>query len=1287
MRSLSLKLLLVLAVWPLTCFFAQTTTSFRVNYNVGMLDLPASAIESHTVGNFVFAGTNASFLPIIGSITELDPTGTVVWSKSYSGGLSYQLNDIKKDPAGGYYACGGSSSSSGVFLRVDASGNYLDANKFDLATATGEYLTRMVKTSDGGYVAAGYSYGYDPDGAGGLPKNDSTSALIVKFDANGNRLWHRVFRFYSNAGMTNPILNDASFSDVVEVSDGYIFVGRYEVDDVTNVNSDGDDMTPDDAIILKTTTAGAITYFKQLDTPSSSGTQTSKTFNSASKTAAGLPLISGSDGNARTLMLYRLPGSGGWTAPTWSQKYGVGGFLGYDPMDPSQFFETQDGKYAVMGMYISPLAFDFSQFLMKINPSNYAIDFTKKYSFSLAVILPVGQQVSDGGYLSLSTSMAGAGFDYHVIKTDPAGATSSACPEATLSPTTSAAPNTWADPYYQSWDTDVVDNSNVTPTIAAITPTSTVQCITVVSPCTPPAAPTTVTPSPDPICVGQSTTITASGPATNVTYNVYGSASGGTSLGSTPFLVSPAVTTTYYVETVNNSDPTCVSTTRTAVTVTVNPVPTATAGSNSPVCTGQTINLTSNTVAGATYSWTGPNGFTSADEDPVITGATSANSGTYSLTITAGGCSSTVSTTTVSVNSAPTPTTSADLEVCEGEDIVISSGSTSPTATYSWTGPNGFTSTDEEINIPDAESADAGTYTVTVTEGTCSVSITNNPVVVNPAPVATAGSNSPLCEGEDLQFTAFSGGASYNWTGPNAYTSSVQNPSITDVQSTHAGVYELTVGSANGCTATTQVTVVVNTPETITVSGTDVLCAGGSTGSATVTTSGTGPYTYTWSPSGGTAATANNLAAGTYSVDVDNGNGCVSTGSVVINDATPISLTTSSTTTSCTTPTGSASVVASGGEGTYTYSWSPSGGTAATANNLGVGIYTVTVTDGNGCTQTATANVSSANGPTVSISNSSNVTCFGLTNGSATATASGGTPAYTYAWTPSGGSAATASNLGAGTYTITVTDNAGCSAVQTVTITAPPQLTVSVNGTDAGCGASDGTATATAAGGSGTYTYSWTPGNVSGQTLSNVPGGNYTVTVTDGSACTASASYTIDVSGTLAVTVTPPTSSIDAGQTVNLSASVTPNIPGVIYTWTPPTGLSCSDCANPVATPSSTTTYTVTATSADGCSGSASTTINVKIICGEHFIPSIFSPNGDGNNDDVCVMGSCIKEMTFKIFDRWGEKVFESTDQSNCWDGTYKGKPMNSASFVYTAELVFIDGRTISEKGNITLVR
>ena len=93
------------------------------------------------------------------------------------------------------------------------------------------------------------------------------------------------------------------------------------------------------------------------------------------------------------------------------------------------------------------------------------------------------------------------------------------------------------------------------------------------------------------------------------------------------------------------------------------------------------------------------------------------------------------------------------------------------------------------------------------------------------------------------------------------------------------------------------------------------------------------------------------------------------------------------------------------------------------------------------------------------------------------------------------------------------------------------------------------------------------------------------------------------------------------------------------------------------------------------------------IICGDVFVPSAFSPNEDGENDILCVYSDCMENMTFAVYNRWGEKVYETNSMTICWDGTWKGKLLNPAVFAYTLEGSLINGELVQQKGNISLVR
>lgn len=599
----------------------------------------------------------------------------------------------------------------------------------------------------------------------------------------------------------------------------------------------------------------------------------------------------------------------------------------------------------------------------------------------------------------------------------------------------------------------------------------------------------------------------------------------------------------------------------------------------------------------------------------------------------------------------------------------------SGTFTYSWnTTPVQTTAT--------ATGLTAGTYTCTVDDGAGCVQTTTVTITEPTAITITETNNTPASCGSSngastVSASGGTGSITYSWN-----TTPVQTgPSATGLA---AGPYTVTATDANGCAQTLNITITSSGGATASATSTDVTCHGGNNGTATAAaTGGTTPYTYSWNTTPvQTTATATGLTAGSYTVTVTDNSGCVSTANVTVNEPAAITVTTSSVDATCGASDGSVTATASGGTGSLSYSWNTTPvQSTATATAIPAGSYTVTVTDANGCTQTASATVNNSGAPTVSVSAQTDASCNGATDGTATVTATGGSSPYTYSWnTTPVQTTATATGLGAGTYTATVTDASGCSASATVTIAEPTPVTGTTTTTAATCSASDGTATVTASGGTGPYTYSWSTSGT-GATESNLAGGNYTVTITDANGCTGTATATVGINGTAA---------IDAGPDVTItqgSSAVLNATGGVSYVWTPATDLSCSTCASPTATPNSTTVYIVTGTDANGCVGSDTVVVFVDIACGKVFLPNAFSPNGDGENEVLCVYGNCIVTMSFMLFDRWGEKVFETEDKTICWDGKLKDKAMNPGVYYYYLYAATSDGQTVEQKGSISLIK
>ena len=267
----------------------------------------------------------------------------------------------------------------------------------------------------------------------------------------------------------------------------------------------------------------------------------------------------------------------------------------------------------------------------------------------------------------------------------------------------------------------------------------------------------------------------------------------------------------------------------------------------------------------------------------------------------------------------------------------------------------------------------------------------------------------------------------------------------------------------------------------------------------------------------------------------------------------------------------------------------------------------------------------------------------------------------------------------AGTYYDTLLTINSCDSVIATTLTVNTLPTPVISGSLSYC---TGFNTILDAGAS-YITYNWST-TATTQTINATTANNpINVTVTDASGCTGTSSVNVTESTNPIATISPNITII-YGSSTTLQAGG-----GDIYNWLPDTTttLSCTNCDSPVASPLSTTTYCMLVTNSNGCTDSACVKVEVNLECGEVFVPSGFSPNGDGKNDILYVRGNCIKTMDFRIFNRWGEKVFESTDHNIGWDGNYKGKPCDTDVFVYYLKAETVTGLKVNTKGNITLMK
>ena len=329
---------------------------------------------------------------------------------------------------------------------------------------------------------------------------------------------------------------------------------------------------------------------------------------------------------------------------------------------------------------------------------------------------------------------------------------------------------------------------------------------------------------------------------------------------------------TYFVTQSNGGS--CVSPPASVVVV-IDSIATAVAGSNSPVCTGGVVNLTATSVTGAVYSWTGPNGFSSTQQNPNISNVTANVAGSYTVTTTVNGCSGAASSVTVNIIAAPSaPMVTNNGPVCQGSTLLLNSGNIAG-ATFLWGGPNGFLSTIQNPTITNIIPGDSGVYYVIATISGCASDTGKTTVIVNGTPPTPAlHSNTPICQGGNLNLFADTiAGASYTWTGPNGFTSTVQNPLITNISSVQTGTYNLQV-TVNGCQSqVATIAVTVNTTATTIATSNSPVCAGGTLNLfATNVTGGnfnwTGPNGFVSALQNPTIANVTLADSGTYIVNV-----------------------------------------------------------------------------------------------------------------------------------------------------------------------------------------------------------------------------------------------------------------------------------------------------------------------------------------------------------------------------------------------------------------------------------
>lgn len=576
---------------------------------------------------------------------------------------------------------------------------------------------------------------------------------------------------------------------------------------------------------------------------------------------------------------------------------------------------------------------------------------------------------------------------------------------------------------------------------------------------------------------------------------------------------------------------------------------------------------------------------------------------------------------------------------------------------------------------------------------------------LGPEAAFTVAPSQTVCLNEALTFTDASsspeGIVKWEWNfGPGASPATATGPGPHNVTYSTPGLKSvvLSVTSDAGCIVTDIQTVdVLPLPEATPTVITDYCGPDDQTGGIYLSVSGgTPPYLFNWQDSGVFLPDTSliNAETGTYHVVVQDSNGCVQDYNIVVPEGLSLEAGVNPVMPPTCNSGSDGSISISIAIANYPIQYDFGNGLQADSflTNIPAGTYDVYVVDAAGCDANFTIVVVDYP-PLLTGMDPIDISCFGEQDGSITAMPSGGAGAYTYLWN-NGSTEPTISNLAQGTYTVTVTDAAGCTSTADAAIIEPPELLLTLAVTNVVChGNNSGIITASATGGTPPYEYS--ADGVNFQTSPNLSGlfaGTYDAIVRDSRGCLLTAQATVTEPPPLLVDAGED-QTIDLGYTADIRALITPLFHPVTITWTPSQTLDCNDCPGPAALPASTTTYYITVVDADGCSATDSVTI-IVILNRPIYIPNAFSPNNDGVNDFFTVYGGPAARSVrkLKIFDRWGELVFDGANlplnnEPSGWNGFFKGKEMDPAVFAYLAEVEFIDGVVVLYEGDVTIIR
>jgi gliding motility-associated-like protein len=652
------------------------------------------------------------------------------------------------------------------------------------------------------------------------------------------------------------------------------------------------------------------------------------------------------------------------------------------------------------------------------------------------------------------------------------------------------------------------------------------------------------------------------------------------------------------------------------------------------VCNNQLINLTSNSIPGATYAWSGPLSFNSLSQNPSIQNPSVSASGNYTVKSTSSqGCTNTA-VANVTVTALPTTFPFSNSPICFGDNLLLNGNNTIGGTNYSWTGPNGFNSLLQNPSINNVNLTTTGFYTLTVTKGPCIVSA-SIPVLIHPLPTPVATNNGPICENMKLVLSASTASnniiTNYIWQGPNNFVAYNSLAQINNSQLNNSGVYTIQVIDFNGCKNASTTTVTILNNPTVSALG-DTVCY-----MQPATLMASGANNYLWFSNNGIISNlptaiiikALNVAPAAYTVIGTAANTCTSSASAYLYTwalpQTNVNVLPKSN--GCINTTFSLNA-----QGALNYFWKGPGNQQYIGKTLNIfatntaftGIYTLTGIDENNCRNETTTEITIHKLPSIVLSKGLREACVPFSSEYIFTPGNGSNPLTSFSWELDGKTYTTNTFSKVfnktGTYIIKgkFTDVNGCSNTNSFTINAWPQPVAD-------------------------FTYS------PAKPIENADNVSFVNTSKSNNITEWSWFFMPNLDEKRGYTSNQENTSYFFRQAGNY----------------------------PVA---------LVIKNENGCADSVIKVISV-LEDFNVFVPNSFTPNDDLKNELFMPVTRGIKEYHFSVFNRWNEILYESKDSNTGWDGTYKGNQCKQDIYIWKLTILTKNNVLKNYIGEVQLIK